>query len=50
MLRDNERLFAKFLLHSGLRMSEAIASFNLIINLARENKLGEYYDENLLAV
>jgi hypothetical protein len=47
LLRDNERLFAKFLLHSGLRMSEAIASFNLIIKLASENKLTDYYDENL---
>jgi len=47
MLRDNERLFSKFLLHSGLRMSEAIASFNLIIKLSSENKLSDYYDENL---
>jgi intergrase/recombinase len=47
MLRDNERLFAKFLLHSGLRTSEAINSFNLIIELARDNKLLEYYDSEL---
>ena len=33
LLRENERLFAKFLLHSGLRTSEAINSFNLIIRL-----------------
>jgi intergrase/recombinase len=47
MLRDNEQIFSKFLLHSGLRMSEAIESFNLIINLAKDNKLSEYYDKNL---
>jgi intergrase/recombinase len=47
LLKDNERLFTKFLLHSGLRTSEAINSFNLIIQLARENKLSEYYDSEL---
>jgi len=46
-LRDNERIFTKFLLHSGLRTSEGIHSFNLIIQLARENKLSEYYDSDL---
>ena len=47
MLRENERVFAKFLLHSGLRMGEAIESYNLIIRLNSESKLSEYYDENL---
>lgn len=47
LLTDIERLFAKFLLHSGLRTSEAINSFNLIIELARENKRSEYYDSEL---
>ena len=28
-------------------MDEAINSFNLVIQLARENKLSQYYDENL---
>jgi len=46
-LRENEALFTKFLLHSGLRTSEAIHSFNLIIQLARENNLSEYYDAEL---
>ena len=46
-LRNNEALFTKFLLHSGLRTSEAINSFNLIIELNRENKLSEYYDSGL---
>jgi intergrase/recombinase len=47
LLRDNERLFTKFLLHSGLRTSEAINSFNLIIELTKENKLSDYYDSEL---
>ena len=46
-LRDNEALFTMFLLHSGLRTSEAIHSFNLIIKLYREGKLSEYYDAEL---
>ena len=47
LLRDNEQLFAKFLLHSGLRTSEAINSFNLIIQLSKEGKLSDYYDSEL---
>ena len=47
LLRDNERLFAKFLLYSGLRTSEAINSFNLIIQLSKEGKISEYYDSEL---
>jgi hypothetical protein len=46
-LRENEALFTKFLLHSGLRTSEAINSFNLIMRLGREGKLSEYYDSEL---
>jgi intergrase/recombinase len=42
-LRENEALFTKFLLYSGLRTSEAIASFNLVIKLHSEGKLNEYY-------
>jgi intergrase/recombinase len=45
--RDNEALFTKFLLHSGLRTTEAINSFNLIIKLGRESRLPEYYDADL---
>ena len=33
--------------YSGLRVSEAVASFNLIIELASNSKLSEYYDESL---
>jgi len=47
LFKDNERLFAKFLLHSGLRTSEAINSFNLIIQISKEAKLPEYYDSEL---
>jgi intergrase/recombinase len=47
LLSENEQLFEEFLLHSGLRVSEGMASFNLIINLASENKLSEDYYENL---
>jgi intergrase/recombinase len=47
ILRDKEALFAKFLLHSGLRTSEAINGFNLIIQLGKEGKLSEYYDSEL---
>jgi hypothetical protein len=46
-LRENEQLLAKFLKLSGLRVSEGIASFNLCIKLARENRISEYYDNDL---
>jgi intergrase/recombinase len=46
VLRDNERLF-RFLALTGLRTSEGITSFNLIVKLAKVNKLHEYYDEEL---
>jgi len=47
ILRDNERMFLKFCLYTGLRKNEAITSFNKIIQLSRENKLVEYYDFSL---
>lgn len=50
VVRDNEQLFLKFLLYSGLRVSEAIQSFNLIIDLARIGKLDEYYNKELKAL
>ena len=43
-LRENEVLFSKFLLYSGLRVSEAIHSFNLVIELSEEDRLSDYYD------
>jgi intergrase/recombinase len=47
ILRENERVFAKFLLLSGLRTSEAINSLNKVIELSKENRLNEYYDVSL---
>jgi intergrase/recombinase len=46
-LRENERLFVKYCLMSGLRRGEAILSFNKVIELHNANKLDEYYDKNL---
>jgi len=42
---NNEKLWLKFTLLTGLRKSEAINSFNLIIQLAEEGKLSEYFNE-----
>jgi len=47
VLGEDSTTFLEFALSSGLRTSEAIESFNLIIKLSRENKLEEYYNENL---
>ena len=46
-VRDNEKTLLKFTLFVGLRKEEAIKSFNKIIELKRENKLAEYYNEEL---
>lgn len=46
-LRENEQIFSKFLRLSGLRVSEGIASSNLIIELHKKNRLSEYYDKDL---
>ena len=46
-LRPNEQLFLKFLLHSGLRTSEGITSFNKIVELSNAGFLNEYYDSEL---
>jgi intergrase/recombinase len=45
--RENEKLFLKFALISGLRKSEAINSFNLIISLAKTNDLNSYFNEEI---
>jgi intergrase/recombinase len=47
ILRPNEQLYLKFVKMSGLRMREAINSFNLILDLSKENKLSDYYDKEL---
>ena len=47
VLKDNDRLYLRFMLLSGLRKNEGIQSFNLIIALSSEGKLAEYYNEDL---
>jgi intergrase/recombinase len=37
-------VFMDFIIVSGLRLEEAVRSYNLIIDLAKEGKLREYYD------
>jgi len=46
-IRQHEQLYLKFLALTGIRKIEAINSFNLIITLHRQNKLYEYYDNEL---
>ena len=46
-LRDNENLFIQFLKATGIRKDEGIESFNLIIQLAKLNRLSEYYNLEL---
>jgi intergrase/recombinase len=45
VLSDNERLFLKFTLLSGIRKGESVRSFNRIIELYKQNRLNEYYDD-----
>jgi intergrase/recombinase len=47
ILDDDYKLFLRFVLLSGLRKGEAIKSFNMVINLAENGKLNEYYDSSL---
>jgi intergrase/recombinase len=47
ILRENEKLWLKFTLLTGLRKQEAINSFNLIMELSQQNKLSEYYNKEL---
>jgi intergrase/recombinase len=47
ILRSNERLLLRYAFLSGLRRTEALTSFNLIIELSRQNKLSNYYNEEL---
>jgi hypothetical protein len=46
-LEDNERLYLRFVLLSGLRKAEGTQAFNQIIELNKQGKLGEYYNEDL---
>jgi len=47
VLNDNEKLYLRFMLLSGLRKNEGIESFNLIIDLSKQNKLNQYWNEEL---
>ncbi len=47
ILAPNERLYVKFLAITGLRRTEAINSFNLIIDLNSKGKLSDYYNTEL---
>jgi hypothetical protein len=44
---DSEKLFLRFLASTGLRRTEAITSFNMVIDLSINGKLGEYYNSEL---
>jgi intergrase/recombinase len=46
-LRPNERLFLRFCKITGIRKTEAITSFNKIIELEKEDDLPAYYDFQL---
>jgi intergrase/recombinase len=47
VLNANEKLYLKFMMLSGLRKSEGITAFNLIIDLKKQNRLNEYFNEEL---
>jgi len=47
MLNGSENTLLKFCLYSGLRKSEAIVSFNRIIELNNKGLLNEYYNRDL---
>ena len=47
VLNDNEKLYLKYMLLSGLRMSEGVMSVNKIIKFHKEDKLSEYYNQEL---
>ena len=50
ILEESEKLYLRFMLLNGLRKSEGIESFNLIINLSKQSKVNEYYNEELLTL
>jgi hypothetical protein len=45
VLRDNEKLWLRFMLLSGVRAMKGINSFNLIVKLGTKNQT-EYYNES----
>jgi intergrase/recombinase len=48
VLRPRERILLRFLKLSGLRTSEGIAAFNLIIELSKQDRLSEYLNNGFL--
>ena len=50
ILRENERLFLKFTLMTGLRKAEAQKSMRLIIQLFNEGRLDSYYNSELCII
>jgi intergrase/recombinase len=47
ILDENEKLYLKFMLLSGLRKKEGMQSFNLISELSKSEKLAKYFNEDL---
>ena len=47
LISDSEKVFLSFLASTGLRRTEAITCFNLIIDLYSKGKLSEYYNSEL---
>jgi hypothetical protein len=47
LISDSEKLYLRFLAATGLRRTEAITSFNMVIDLNANGKLGEYYNSEL---
>jgi intergrase/recombinase len=47
VLNDNEKLYLRFMMLSGVRKNEGILSFNMIISLYKQNKLDEYWNQEL---
>jgi intergrase/recombinase len=48
VLRENEKLFLRFVLVTGLRKSEAVKSVTLVIKLQEEGKLDSYFKDGIL--
>ena len=47
ILKNNESLYLRFMLLSGIRKSEGVQALNKIIKLHKQNILNEYYNDDL---
>jgi intergrase/recombinase len=47
ILPENQKLYPRFMLLSGLRRTEGRNTFNKVIELSKQKKLHEYYDSKL---